>query len=149
MAVSQWQKNPDLLRKTIEFDFRDNRYRGTLVAPPKSEGPKPLVLVIHNYQGLKFFDEDVAEFMARSGYVGLAIDLYGDNVPSNERLWPDDPEKVMSFNRKCFEAMVQCDHDHEFFRSLLCNECKASIKKQKNYKQWYVKFACGMQFPDG
>ena len=49
MAVSQWQKNPDLLRKTIEFDFRDNRYRGSLVAPPKSEGPKRVVLVIHTF----------------------------------------------------------------------------------------------------
>ena len=119
MAVFQWQEYPGLVRKTIEFDFRDNKYRGSLVAPPKSEGPKPLVLVIHNYQGLKFFDVDVAEFIARSGYVGLAIDLYGEDVPVDERLWPDDPKKVMSFNKKCFEAMVKCDHDHQFFRSLL------------------------------
>ena len=45
MAVFQWQEYPGLVRKTIEFDFRDNKYRGSLVAPPKSEGPKPLVLL--------------------------------------------------------------------------------------------------------
>ncbi|MBT7389741.1 MAG: hypothetical protein HN823_12400, partial [Gammaproteobacteria bacterium] len=53
-----------------------------MVAPSASVGPRPLVLVIHNYQGLKQFDRDVAEYFARLGYVGLAIDMYGDRVPS-------------------------------------------------------------------
>ena len=37
----------------------------------------------------------------------------------------------------------------EFFRFPLFSEDKVSIRKQKNYEQWYVKFACGMRFPDG
>ena len=119
MAVLQWDLDSSLRRETIEFEFRGNHYVGSLVAPAESEGKKPLVMVIHNYQGLKFFDVDVAEFLARSGYAGLAIDLYGDDVPPEERLWPDDPSRVAGFNKKCFEAMVRCDHDYEFFRSLL------------------------------
>ena len=51
-----WPPAPDLRRDDIEFDFRGNRFLGHLVAPPVSAGPRPLVMVIHNYQGLKFFE---------------------------------------------------------------------------------------------
>ena len=70
-----WEPAPELQREQIRFEFEDNEFLGHLVAPPPSLGPRPLILVIHNYQGLKFFDIDVAEYFARICYVGLAIDL--------------------------------------------------------------------------
>ena len=118
-SVDFWPPAPDLRRADIGFSFRGNDYVGHLVAPPKSVGPRPLVLVIHNYQGLKFFDVDVAEYLARVGYVGLAIDVYGNIVPPDERVFPTDPSKVQAFQKKCFEGLVAMDHDHELFRSLL------------------------------
>jgi dienelactone hydrolase len=114
-----WPPAPDLRRAEIGFAFRGNDYLGQLVAPPESSGRRPLVLVIHNYQGLKFFDVDVAEYLARVGYVGLAIDVYGNTVPPDERIFPDDPSKVEAFQKKCFEGLVAMDHDHELFRALL------------------------------
>ncbi len=94
-----WPPAPDLQRANISFNFRGNEYTGHLVAPPKSAGPRPLVMVIHNYQGLKYFDVDVAEYLARVGYVGLAIDLYGNTVPANERTWPEDPDQIPAFQK--------------------------------------------------
>lgn len=114
-----WPDEPDLSRADIGFSFRGNDYLGHLVAPPEAVGPRPLVLVIHNYQGLKFFDVNVAEYLARVGYAGLAIDVYGNNVPPEERLWPSDANRIEAFQRRCFEAMVAVDHDHELFRALL------------------------------
>ncbi|MEX1237168.1 MAG: dienelactone hydrolase family protein [Pseudomonadales bacterium] len=114
-----WPPAPDLERSDIPLGFRDNEYMGHLVAPPASAGPKPMVIVVHNYQGLKFFDVHVAEFLARTGYVGLAIDLYGNTVPADERNFPTDPSMVPAFQKKCFEGMVAIDHDHEKFRALL------------------------------
>lgn len=116
---SNWEPAPDLQRDVVEFSFRDNHFKGHLVAPPETDGPRPLVLVIHNYQGLKFFDVDVAEYLARVGYVGLAIDMYGELVPEDERTWPSDASQIGAFQKKCFEGLVSCDHDHEFFRALL------------------------------
>ncbi|MDA7772705.1 dienelactone hydrolase family protein [Pseudomonadales bacterium] len=113
-----WPVAPDLRRSDIAFHFRGHDYLGHMVAPAETEGPKPMVMVTHNYQGLKFFDVDVAEYIARLGYVGFAIDLYGDRVPANERLWPEDESQVLAFQQKCFEAMVALDHDHELFRAL-------------------------------
>ena len=114
-----WPPASDLRRDDIAVDFRGNAYLGHLVAPPEDSGPRPLVLVIHNYQGLKFFDVDVAEYLARVGYVGLAIDVYGDVVPPRERVFPDDPSRVHDFQKQCFEGLVAMDHDHELFRGLL------------------------------
>ena len=111
-----------LRRDEIAFSFRGNDYSGQLVAPPEDAGARPLVLVIHNYQGLKFFDVDVAEYLARVGYVGLAIDLYGNIVPADEREFPKDASDavaVQAFQRKCFEGLVAMDHDHELFRSAM------------------------------
>lgn len=116
-----WPQAPELRRADIGFNFRGHDYLGHLVAPAEVAGPKPLVLIIHNYQGLKFFDVDVAEYIARLGYVGLAIDLYGDTVPADERLWPEHEDQIAGFQQKCFEGMVALDHDHERFRALLAS----------------------------
>lgn len=114
-----WPPAPDLQRATISFSFRDNDYVGHLVAPPAPMGPRPLVLVVHNYQGLKQFDIDVAEYLARLGYVGLAADLYGNTVPADQREFPTDPAKVNAFQKLCFEGLVSVDHDYEKFRALM------------------------------
>ena len=114
-----WPPAPGLRRDDIRVEFRGNAYLGHLVAPPDSAGPRPLVVVVHNYQGLKFFDVDVAEYLARVGYVGLAIDVYCSTVPPDERVFPDDPAAVQAFQKRCFEGLVAMDHDHELFRALL------------------------------
>ena len=107
-----------LERRSLELSFRGETFVGHLVAPGGAE-PRPLVLVIHNYQGLKGFDVQVAEYLARVGYVGLAIDLYGNDVPVHQRDFPDDMSQVEAYQRRCFEAMVRLDHDYERFRALL------------------------------
>ena len=75
------------------------------------------MLIFHNFQGLKFFEFDVAEYLAKLGYVGLAADLYGDLVPPDQRLWPEDEQLVPAFRKRCFEGLVSLDHDHEKFRA--------------------------------
>lgn len=118
MSPNLWPDVP-LQKDTLAVSFAGNQFKGYLVAPPAADGPKPMVMVIHNYQGLKFFDVAVAEYLARVGYVGLAIDLYGETVPEDERVFPSDPEAIAGFQKKCFEGMVAMDHDHQKFRDLM------------------------------
>ena len=118
-ATQFWPPAPDLRRDEIRFSLNGNDFVGHLVAPPLAAGPRPLVLVIHNYQGLKFFDVDVAEYLARVGYVGLAIDMYGNTVPADERIFPTDVSKIADYQKQCFEGMVAMDHDPAAFRGLL------------------------------
>lgn len=127
MSIESWPPAPGLQRADIALQFEGTDYLGHLVAPPNELGPRPLVLVIHNYQGLKFFDVDVAEYLARVGYVGLAIDMYGSNLPPGQRVWPDDASAVEGFQRGCFEAMVAVDHDYVKFRALLSQWLDAGL----------------------
>jgi dienelactone hydrolase len=128
--IELWPAEPDLQRREVAFSFQGNSYLGHLVAPPESVGARPLVLVVHNYQGLKFFDVDVAEYLARIGYVGLAVDMYGDTVPAAERVWPERADQVQDFQKKCFEGMVSVDHDHGFFRALLQEWLTQGLQQQ-------------------
>ena len=109
----------ELRRDELEIEFQGIKYKSYLVAPAEDLGPKPMVMVIHNYQGLKFFDIDVAEYFARIGYVGFAIDLYGEMVPESQRVFPTDMSEVADYQKRCFEAMVAMDHDHQKFRDLM------------------------------
>mgnify|MGYP003628189867 FL=1 len=119
MSIKDWPDAPELQRADIPLTLGDNKFLGHLVAPADSAGPRPLVLVIHNYQGLKFFDVDVAEYLARLGYVGLAVDMYGEIVPAGERTWPENAERIPEYQKKCFAGMVSCDHDYTYFRDLI------------------------------
>ena len=113
-----WPTDGSLRRKTVHLDINGNNFLGHLVAPSASEGPRPLILVVHNYQGLKGFDADVAEYLARVGYVGLAVDMYGNDVPADKRDFPEQVADVENFQKRCFQAMVKLDHDHEGLREL-------------------------------
>lgn len=65
---------------------------------------RPLVLVLPNVEGMNSFDEGQAEFLAKLGYVGLAVDLYGPYFPQEHRnfLTAQGGPDVM---RQAFDAM--------------------------------------------
>lgn len=116
---AHWSPLPELRRDEIKVGFQGHEFHGYLVAPPEDAGKRPVVLIVHNFQGLKFFDVQVAEFFARVGYVGVAVDLYGTKVPPDARLWPGIFCGFMTFLKTCFQAMVDLDHDCAKFRGLL------------------------------
>lgn len=48
------------------------------IALPDRATPRPAVLVAHNWVGQTAFDNAVADRLAGLGYVGIAIDIYGE-----------------------------------------------------------------------
>ncbi len=63
--------------KTVEYKDGDQICVGFL-AWDDAAGPKPCVLVAPDWRGRTSFSEDKAVELARLGYVGFAIDVYGD-----------------------------------------------------------------------
>jgi len=61
---------------TFEYDFNGNTYEG-FVARPATGGDSPLVLVAHAWGGLGDHEKEAATRLARLGYTGFAIDVYG------------------------------------------------------------------------
>lgn len=55
--------------------------------------PGPVVMVHHNYAGSKQFDVDQAAFLARCGYVGVAIVSPLLNTTTCTRGWGSAREK--------------------------------------------------------
>jgi hypothetical protein len=73
----------------------------------KDAPPRPLVMVLPNYAGMKQFDKDQAMFLAKLGYVGLAVDvtaetegyMYADRNPVVECKDGETAELKSRFSR--------------------------------------------------
>ncbi len=59
------------------YRIGDGDYDGFLARPEKIEGKVPGVLVVHDWMGNGEFSNARAISLAQSGYVALAVDLYG------------------------------------------------------------------------
>ena len=66
----------DLVVEDFPITFEGYTYPHGRIAFVKGSSPAPVILVHHNYAGCKQFDVDQAAYIARCGYVGLAVDLY-------------------------------------------------------------------------
>ena len=74
----------DIKEEAFEVIIDGKKYVGHLAYQELS--PRPLVLIFPNVAGLKGFDQQKAYEMAELGYVGLAVDLYGDHtIPFKDR----------------------------------------------------------------
>lgn len=65
--------------KTRLVDYRDGELvlEGLLAWDDGIDGPRPGVLVAHTIRGRSEFEENKAKLLAKQGYVGFAIDVYG------------------------------------------------------------------------
>lgn len=66
---------------TEMLDYTDGRIKlEAYVAYEQSTEAKPLVLVAHDWSGRRQFAKDAAVRLAKMGYVGFALDMYGKGV---------------------------------------------------------------------
>lgn len=68
----------DLVVDKFPLTYEGYTYQHSRIVYVKGRPKSPVVLVHPNYAGLKQFDIDQACFLAKVGYVGLAVDLYRD-----------------------------------------------------------------------
>src|ERR1039457_12564 len=70
--------------KTIEYQQGDATLAGVLVFDDAVSGPRPGVLVVHQWLGLTDYEKHRAEMLAQLGYVAFCADIYGKGVrPQN------------------------------------------------------------------
>jgi len=69
---------------TGDYAAGDATCEGYLVFDPAVKGPRPGVLVVHDWMGLNDFAKAKADALARLGYTAFAVDVYGKGVrPKN------------------------------------------------------------------
>ena len=76
MRADPVAEGADLVVERFPITFEGYTYKHTHIAYVKGRPPAPVILIHPNYAGLKQFDLDVAIFLAKVGYVGLAADEY-------------------------------------------------------------------------
>jgi dienelactone hydrolase len=66
--------------ETIEYKDGDTILEGYLTYDDSITGPRPVVLVAHDWTGRRDFATSKADEVAKLGYVGFALDMYGKGV---------------------------------------------------------------------
>ena len=74
-----------VVTREIEYQHRDVVFEGTLAVDNASEKKRPVVLVSHAWGGRDDFAIQKARQLAKMGYVGFALDLYGKGVQGSNK----------------------------------------------------------------
>ncbi len=102
--------------ETIAYTEGDDRF-DAVIARPETTGPHPTVLICHAWAGHGGHEEDRATRLAKLGYVGAAIDLYGvgkrgtdkDSCAALMRTLTDDPPLLRRRLTAAYQAVRTLD----------------------------------------
>src|SRR5690242_12801843 len=80
--------------KTQEIDYKagDTPLKGFLAYDDAQKGKRPGVLVVHEWWGHNQHARNQAIRLAKAGYVGFALDMYGGGKATTH---PDEAQKFM------------------------------------------------------
>ncbi len=91
----------------IEYRQGDTVLEGYLAYDASLKGPRPGVLVVHQWKGLTDYEMKRAEMLAKLGYIAFAVDIYGKGVrPTSSQEAGAEAGKYKS-NRALLRARVQ------------------------------------------
>lgn len=90
-----------IIAKPVEYTSGDIVLKGFLVQNASIKGPRPGVLVVHEWWGHNQYARKRARMLAGLGYTALAVDMYGDGKQANH---PEDAGKFSSAVMKDLES---------------------------------------------
>ncbi|MBU2500995.1 dienelactone hydrolase family protein [bacterium] len=80
LTLSQGTAAAAIAHKTVTFEHDGVVLEGYLAWDDALDGPRPGVLVVHQWMGLSDNERMRADMLAEMGYVALATDVYGQGV---------------------------------------------------------------------
>jgi dienelactone hydrolase len=81
----------------VSYQVGDTTMKGYLATDPAKKGPRPGILVVHEWWGLNDYARKRARMLAELGYTALAVDMYGNGKQATH---PDDAGKFSGELRK-------------------------------------------------
>jgi len=78
--------------RTIDYSQDGETFEGFLAWDDSVSGPRPGVVVSHAWGGAGEFEQDRARDLAKLGYAGFALDLYGKGIRGSN---PEENAKLM------------------------------------------------------
>jgi len=93
MVLSSGYAMAELQSKEVEYEDDGVVLHGYLAWDDAVSGPRPGVLVVHEWWGNNDYTRMRANMLAELGYTALAIDMYGEGKTADH---PQDAQKFMS-----------------------------------------------------
>ncbi len=78
--------------EAMTYDGPGGTFEGTISWDDSVDGPRPGVMISHAFGGQSDFDTEKAQRLAALGYVGFALDMYGQGVRANT---PEESSELM------------------------------------------------------
>lgn len=70
----------EIVEYTIDHEHDGTRLESVVVHDAARPGPKPTIVIVHDWTGLREYPRARAHMLARLGYTAVAIDVYGVGV---------------------------------------------------------------------
>jgi len=80
VALAAATGGAEVRTKTVEYKQGDAVLEGFLAWDDAVRGPRPGVLIVHQWMGLTGYEQGRAQQLAGLGYVAFAVDVYGKGV---------------------------------------------------------------------
>ncbi|WP_235298642.1 dienelactone hydrolase family protein [Portibacter marinus] len=82
------------MKKTQKIEYKDhlNTFEGVISYDDVTDQKRPVILIAHTFKGQSQFEIDKAIELAKSGYIGFAIDMYGKGKRAENA---EDARKLM------------------------------------------------------
>lgn len=90
--TAQIKQPVDVTGTEVNYATDSVNMQGYIAYDSKVEGKRPGLLIIHEWWGHTDYVRKRADMLAELGYVGFAIDMYGDGKKADH---PDDAKKYM------------------------------------------------------
>jgi dienelactone hydrolase len=100
----------------VEYTAGDVTLKGYLAYDDAADGPRPGILVVHEWWGHNEYARRRARMLAEMGYTALAVDMYGDGKvaghPDDAGKFAGEVKKNMGSARGRFEAALRLLQAH-------------------------------------
>jgi len=92
-CTSDVRAGPDVQTREVEYLQGTTTLKGFVAWDANREGRRPGVLVVHEWWGHNEHARNAARRLAEAGYVGMALDMYGDGKATTH---PDSAQAFMN-----------------------------------------------------
>ncbi len=76
----------EIKTKTFDYNHDGTVLEGFVAWDDSKTGPRPGVMIVHDWDGLNGYEQTRAKMLAELGYVGFAVDIYGkDSRPKTQQ----------------------------------------------------------------
>ena len=103
----------EIKTETVEYQVGDTRMTGYLAYDDAVTGPRPGVLVMHEWWGHNAYARKRAEMLAGLGYTAFALDMYGDGKVA------DHPDNAKAFMQAIVADMPEAERRFAAARAVL------------------------------